>query len=120
MYCRIPGPGVGVFEEREILQWTLLLFNVCKSLARVFCNLAKASLRFGGATNSEFAEFLLHLPGRSITAREISLVLTKPSLTCRRQSHPSCVSISFLEVWSQMNAVRSILKLARLQNNRPI
>ena len=30
--CRIPGPGVGVFEEREILQWTLLLFNVCKSL----------------------------------------------------------------------------------------
>ena len=34
--CRIPGPGVGVFEEREILQWTLLLFNVCESLGRVF------------------------------------------------------------------------------------
>ena len=34
--CRIPGPGVGVFEEREILQWTLsgtlLLFNVCGRL----------------------------------------------------------------------------------------
>ena len=34
--CRIPCPGVGVFEEREILQWTLLLFNVCKSVGRVF------------------------------------------------------------------------------------
>ena len=40
----VPGPGVGVFEEREILQWTLLLFNVCKSVGRVFCNLAELKL----------------------------------------------------------------------------
>ena len=38
------SPGVGVFEEREILQWTLLLFNVCKSVGRVFCNLAELKL----------------------------------------------------------------------------
>ena len=64
--------------------------------------------------------YFIFLRKEHYSLRDGSLVLTKSSLTCRRQSHPSCVSISFLEVWIQMNAVRSILKLARLQKTRPL
>ena len=58
-------------------------------------NARKASLGFGGsATNSKFAEFLLHFPSEETfqTMRLAEFFFIKPLLACRIQSHSSCVS----------------------------
>ena len=56
-------------------------------------NARKATLGFGGATKSEFAEFLVHFPTEETfqPMRQAELFI-RPSLACRIQSYPSCVS----------------------------
>ena len=53
----------------------------------------RSSIGFGGATKSEFAEFLLHFPTEEIfQSMRYAEFFVKHSLACRIRSHPSCLS----------------------------
>ena len=77
----------GKFVERKTAFIRRVRQIMLRSSVFLLWNARKATLGFGGATNSEFAEFLVHF-----SAYEVSWAFINPSLACRIQWYPSYVS----------------------------